>query len=181
MSGKVYEMRLPRAGWHALRWRFACRETTGPYPGIVSLTVLDELERPFFAGPPACQKRVVDSGFFWIQLAPERERWWLTAMFDENRRLVQFYFDITFGNILRPGGASLCPDAFVDVILEPDGEPRIVDLDELGAACRSGDITPARYARAAADAAETASRFRGRAGELEVLSRGWLEDLLPRL
>ncbi len=179
MPRKTYVMRRPR--WAADAFRFACMETDGPFPGIVSLTVLDALARPLTVETPRGRRRVVDSGYHWVQLAPRDERWWLTAMFDEERRLVQFYFDITFGNLLLPGGESRCPDAYLDVILEPDGETRIVDAAELAAAREAGELTQEEAIRAEADAAAVAACFSGRTAELESLCRSWMEELLPRL
>ena len=181
MAGKIYRMDLPRAGWQARRWRFAAMDADAPWPGAVSLTVLDELARPFYAGPREHRRRVVDSGFYWVQLAPAGERWWLTAMFDEHRRLVQFYFDVTLENRILPGGGSWCRDAWADVILEPDGETRVVDLDELEAAAGAGELTQADADRVRSDAYTLAEQFRGRAAELETLCRSWMEELLRKI
>lgn len=177
MPVKTYWMRSPR--WPASGNRFACREAGAPYPGAVSLTVLEDVAAPIAVKTEEGPLVIVADGFHWIQLAPRREAWWLTAMFDEKRRLVQFYFDITFENHILPDGGSWCRDAYLDVVLNRDGTARILDEEELAAAWMAGEITRGMYGKARRDAADVVSRFSGRAEELERLCRGYLEILLP--
>ena len=116
---------------------------------------------------------IVDNGFHWFQFAPQSERWWLTAMFDAAKRLIQFYFDITFENHILPGGESWCRDAYLDVVIDPDGRARLLDEDELAAALAAGAVTRRMHDQARDDAALVAAQFTGRAGELA--------DMVPRI
>ncbi len=179
MPVKIYRMRSPR--WPAAARRFACREAGAPYPGAVSLTVLGDVAAPVAVKTAQGPLVIVAEGFHWIQLAPRKERWWLTAMFDAQKRLVQFYFDVTFENRILPHGGSWCRDAYLDVVLDRDGTARILDEEELAAAFAAGEITRGMYEQARRDAAAVVSQFAGRAGALETLCRGYLDALLPCL
>ena len=181
MAPKIYWMARPRWPGAGCGFRaFACREVSAPCAGAVSLTVLDGMERPIVAKTPSGPLVVAADGFHWLQFAPRETCWWLTAMFDGKRRLVQFYFDVTFENHILPRGESWCRDAYLDVILEPDGTMRVLDADELEAALASGEITQAAYRHAHAVAASLLDQFSGRAAELETRCRAWLEMLAPR-
>ncbi len=88
--------------------------------------------------------RIVDNGYSWMQIAPEREHWWLTVMFDERWTIVQYYFDITLENILR-GRDSRFRDLFLDVAAIPEGKMELLDRDELDEALREHLITPEEH------------------------------------
>lgn len=180
MPGKRYWMSRPR--WPVAPpgfVHFACRDVTAPQEGVASLTVLSGIEKPLAVKTPEGPLVIVNNGFHWVQLAPRAKRWWLTAMFDGEKRLVQFYFDVTFENHILPHGGCWCRDAYLDVILNPDGSTRLLDEDELAAALATGEITRTEYDQACADAKAVMAQFTGHAGELETLCRGYLESLLP--
>lgn len=179
MPEKLYRMRGSR--WAARAARFAWTEAGTPFPGAASLTVLEGFAAPFSVRTPRGERVVVDNGYHWVQLAPRDERWWLTGMYDARRALVQFYFDVTFENRLLPDGESFLRDAYLDVVIEPDGEARILDREELAAAVEAGEVAPEEAARISEIAETLAARFSGRAEALDALCRGIMETLLPRL
>lgn len=116
---------------------------------------------------------IVDNGFHWFQFAPQSERWWLTAMFDAAKRLIQFYFDITFENHILPGGESWCRDAYLDVVIDPDGRARLLDEDELAAALAAG--------RRHAPYARSGTRRRGIGRGAVYRARRRIGDMVPRI
>lgn len=178
MPAKTYWMSRPRWPVEA-RW-FACMDVAAPQTGVASLTVLGGIKEPIAVQTPDGPLVIVADGYHWVQFAPRAERWWLTAMFDAEKRLVQFYFDITFQNHILPGGESWCHDAYIDVVLDPDGRARILDADELAAAFAAGEITRGMYGQALADASAVSARFAGRAAALETRCRAYLNALSPR-
>ena len=180
MPAKTYWMSSPR--WPAVPpgyLHFAYMDVQAPQDGVASLTVLSGVEKPLTAKTPDGPLVIVADGFHWVQFAPRRERWWLTAMFDAEKRLVQFYFDVTFENHILTGGGSWCRDAYIDVVLDPDGRVRILDEDELAGAFAAGEITSGMYDQAMSDASAVAAQFQGRADELETRCRRYLDALLP--
>lgn len=116
-------------------------------PAAAGLVVLSA-SSPVYAGRGEDRIKIVDEGFLWLQLAPEDGFFWLTAMYDEKARLVQFYFDITLGNHIRADGESWFTDAFVDVVITPGSPPRLLDADELAQARQEGILTAAQAAAA---------------------------------
>ena len=88
--------------------------------------------------------KIVDDGYCWLQVAPKNEHWWLTVMFDETGRLVQYYFDVTLENDVR-GADSTFIDLYLDVAAQPDGTLELMDQDELTPALAEGIITKEEY------------------------------------
>ncbi|MBE6936425.1 MAG: DUF402 domain-containing protein [Ruminococcaceae bacterium] len=181
MEQKCYHMREQR--WQSrgasIAW-FRAEETDTPWPGAVSLTVIGEMARPMIVPSPKGPITAVGPGFHWLQFAPRDEHWWLTAMYNERRELVQFYFDLTLENHILPHGDSWCEDAWLDLVIEPDGTAHLLDEEELAAARDAGAISFAGYEAVRNTAERLRRRYTGRAGELLALTRPWIEQLLPQ-
>ena len=122
-----------------LRRSFACAPfSAGDLSGEVALVRMEEVRAPLVVKHGETGVRVADAGFFWLEAAPRARHWWLTAALDENGGIVQYYFDITLENDIRPGGQSSFLDLFLDVVLSPGGDVYILDRDELAAALSAG-------------------------------------------
>ena len=125
-----------------LRRSFACAPfSAGDLSGEVALVRMEEVRAPLVVKHGETGVRVADAGFFWLEAAPRARHWWLTAALDENGGIVQYYFDITLENDIRPGGQSSFLDLFLDVVLTPGGDVYILDRDELAAALSAGEIS----------------------------------------
>lgn len=118
-----------------LRRSFACAPfSAGDLSGEVALVRMEEVRAPLVVKHGETGVRVADAGFFWLEAAPRARHWWLTAALDKNGGVVQYYFDITLENDIRPCGQSSFLDLFLDVVLTPGGDVYILDRDELAAA-----------------------------------------------
>ncbi len=84
---------------------------------------------------------ITDNGYYWLQYAPRGEHFWLTVMFDTQRQVVQYYFDITYLNEVYWDGTAYFFDLFLDIVVLPNGHQVLLDEDELLEAYQSGQIT----------------------------------------
>ena len=165
-----------------LRRSFACAPfSAGDLSGEVALVRMEEVRAPLVVKHGETGVRVADAGFFWLEAAPRARHWWLTAALDENGGIVQYYFDITLENDIRPGGGSSFLDLFLDVVLIPGGGVHTLDQDELDGALRAGEITPQQHALAVREAAALCRALPAREGELAAFCREWFERLRERL
>ena len=137
-----------RCGWpRVLSRSFVCEylpadKASNRPAGAVSLLQVSRVTGPsikFTGGKPYT---ITDSGYFWFQFAPNGDNIWLTAMFDPDLNLVQYYFDITYRNEIFSDGSACFFDLYLDLVLLPNGERYILDEDELLDAERAGHITP---------------------------------------
>ena len=165
-----------------LRRSFACAPfSAGDLSGEVALVRMEEVRAPLVVKHGETGVRVAGAGFFWLEAAPRARHWWLTAALDENGGIVQYYFDITLENDIRPGGQSSFLDLFLDVVLSPGGDVYILDRDELAAALSAGEISPAQYALALREAEALARALPAREGELAAFCRTWFARLREQL
>ena len=180
---QVYRKDIRRAHWRRVTRRaFACADFEAPgLSGEVALLRMDEVREPLLVQDGKAGTCIADTGFFWLQVAPRARHWWLTAAIKPDGGIVQYYFDITLENDIRPGGQSSFLDLFLDVVLSPGGDVYILDRDELAAALSAGEISPAQYALALREAEALARALPAREGELAAFCRTWFARLREQL
>jgi len=88
---------------------------------------------------------IADSGYGWLQLAPKDGHWWMTAMYTPEGRPVQYYFDVTGGNLLSDGKEAQFEDMYLDLVLHIDGTIEVLDRDELDIALENGTVSRKEY------------------------------------
>jgi predicted RNA-binding protein associated with RNAse of E/G family len=67
------------------------------------------------------------------------------AIYDDKKRIVEWYFDITRKNSIDENNNPYCDDLYLDVALMPDGHIVILDEDELQEAYNNEKITKNEY------------------------------------
>ena len=102
-------------------------------------------DRPFCVPCGDGSLVIADSGYAWLQLAPRAGHWWMTAMYAPNGTPVQYYFDVTAGNVLADGKDAWFEDWYLDLVLHTDGTVETLDADELRAALDAGAISQPQY------------------------------------
>ena len=146
------------------------------FRGHAGLMRILEVSRPFVR-----RVTLADAGYTWLQLAPRAGHWWLTAMYDPQGRLVQYYFDITWRNFLAPDGEPMFEDLYLDVVMQADGALLLLDRDELEAAFAAEEITSEQRTLALDELDALCARLRGREPEWRRLcarEKARLEALL---
>ena len=112
---------------------------------VVGLLILDEVNEPLILDNNIGNYKIVDNGYKWLQIAVEKENYWVTAMFDDSNNLIQIYFDITDCNVLDSN--PYFDDLFIDIVLYNDNL-YIIDQDELLDAYNEGVISSLQYDKA---------------------------------
>lgn len=144
---------------------------TGNLSGTVGILKIHEVSEPFAA--EVCGKMTIlaDAGITWIEILPENENWCLTAMYRQNSML-QFYFDVTLEN--ATGSPAYFFDLFLDVIVDPDGNTKLLDRDELDAALSEGVIDENQYKLSLKTAGKLLSAFPENLEKLDSFCKSFL-------
>ncbi len=98
-------------------------------------------------------KPFLASGYTWIEFYDYRKNNRLTAMYDENKQIVEWYFDVA--RKIGKDAKTNTPyedDLYLDVIFMPDGSSIVLDQDELEEAYKTNQITEEDYRKAIAEA-----------------------------
>ena len=104
--------------------------------GYVSMINVDELAEPIEIGG----KILADSHFTAISFMPIEDFWCLQAFYDADGNLIEWYIDINLENTVDSDGNPYYTDLYLDVVVYPDGEVKIIDEDELIEAFQAGII-----------------------------------------
>ena len=118
---------------------FVCGEREGK----ISLLKILQIREPFKRSYEGREVVLADAGYYWLQLAADRDRAWFTVMFDDKGRLVQIYVDVTDGNDAQAENPSF-EDLYLDYVVY-GGQVYELDRGELDAAFASGAISRAQY------------------------------------
>jgi predicted RNA-binding protein associated with RNAse of E/G family len=123
----------------------------GFFEGYVGLLRFDYVEKPITVSLNGISYDIIGKGIYWLQLAPLKEKWWMTGLYYPSGELKQFYFDITDGSFVDEKGEPSFYDLMLDVVALPDKSITVLDWDELDKALEDKFITPEQHAQSIAD------------------------------
>ncbi len=118
------------------------------YKGAAGLIRVNELEKPATIVYDTIPVKIIDKGYYWLQIAPEDQNYWITVMYNELEEIMQYYFDITDKNTILDNGESWFYDLMLDIVVLPDGKQFLLDEDELAQALSDNVITREQYDKA---------------------------------
>lgn len=108
----------------------------------ISVKKLIKVDEKFIIADNLC---VMDDGYYVLELVPKGENYAMRLFFDNNRKPLEYYFDICKNNGLDV--KTLVPfydDLYLDITVLDD-KVNILDKDELDQALIEGDITEEDY------------------------------------
>ena len=116
----------------------------GEWQGYVSLVKMGSVNRKLKAhyNPEIC---LCDDGYRGVIFLPDHETWCVTAIYNRNNEIVEWYFDITKKNGVDERDIPYFEDLYLDVIVAPDFSIHLIDEDELKEAFENGTITKEEY------------------------------------
>lgn len=88
---------------------------------------------------------VINNGYKLLQYVPLGENYTLTVFCDEENKIIQWYFDITYGNGIDDDGIPYYDDLYLDIVIFPPFEVHLVDKDELEEAVDKKKISNEQY------------------------------------
>lgn len=108
----------------------------------ISVKKLIKVDKKFIISNNLC---VMDDGYYVVEVVPKNENYAMRLFLDNNKKALEYYFDICKNNGLDP--ISLVPfydDLYLDITVL-DGKINILDEDELEEALDKKDITLEDY------------------------------------
>lgn len=120
--------------------------TTKTFNGTISLINIKEITNSISVTRPDNTKDcVLDLEYKWLGIYPKNENYCITVMYDNNWKLLQWYFDIANGTCKYENSVPYIEDLYLDVVLLPNGNHYILDEDELKQALSENKITLEQY------------------------------------
>lgn len=141
--------------------------------GYVSHINIVDVTSPGIIISDGAELCIADKGYERLIYLPDDQNWCLTVMFDDKRKIIEWYVDITKDNFIDENGTPCYDDLYLDIVLLPDGQIMVLDEDELLEAKEQKHITEADY-----DLAYHAYNKLLTGG---ILNRAYLSSLCDRL
>lgn len=161
-----------RAGWQRIAESafLVARVETAAFRGIVSLYTMLRVREPLYK--PVCGELtlIADDGFRWLQLYsadPEHQTRTVTATFDSENSLAQWYTDVCAGHGIDRAGIPWHDDLYLDLVANGRGAVEVIDGADLEVAYAAAVVGPAEYQLAWREAHRLAPLVR-RASLLEM-------------
>lgn len=88
---------------------------------------------------------VCDQGMKWLSILPQDDFYCITAMMNSDNDIAVWYIDMIASQGLDTDGIPYFDDLYLDLVVYPNGEIMVDDLDELEEALRQSDITQAQF------------------------------------
>ncbi|MED0985744.1 DUF402 domain-containing protein [Bacillus paramycoides] len=110
--------------------------------GVLGIKKVREPSYKEYKGKELC---IAGDEYTWMQYFINGKNFAITAMLDDQKKLVQYYIDVTKEYKIDERGLPYFDDLYLDVVLLPNGEIYVLDEDELEDAYSMGDITKEEY------------------------------------
>jgi predicted RNA-binding protein associated with RNAse of E/G family len=118
---------------------------SGPFEGYMTFLKILEVEHPLWMKNNNVDLCLADAGYVWVQHFPVNGRHTQTAMFDADGAAIQWYIDICKQYGINRNGIPWFDDLYLDIVVNPEGEFQLLDVDELEEARVKRVITMGEY------------------------------------
>ena len=120
---------------------------------------------------------IMDNNYKWLEFYDYKSKVKLTAIYDENNEIIEWYFDIA-RCIGKENNVPFEDDLYLDVVLRPNGETVLLDEDELKEAYQRMEITKEEYDEAYKIANELINKVKKNEVKVKEFTDKYLKELL---
>ena len=110
------------------------------FNGYLCYTKLDNIDEPLVVNNSLYDLCIIKNNYEWYQLFSLDRNYVLTIMIDENKNVIQWYFDISY-KIGLDNGVPYEMDMYLDLIITKEGNIIKMDEEELIDAYNKGELT----------------------------------------
>lgn len=112
------------------------------YIGLIDIKEVSKAQIWKFNGEDVV---VCDRGRKWLSILPRNDWYCITAMMDEEGKILSWYIDMIAEQGVDADGVPYFDDLYLDLVVYPDGTIVVDDMDELEEALSKKDITQEQF------------------------------------
>ena len=117
-------------------------ELLNGYIGLIDIKEVSKAQIWKFNGEDIV---VCDKGRKWLSILPQNDWYCITAMMDEDGKVLLWYIDMIAKQGVDVDGVPYFDDLYLDLVVYPDGKIIVDDMDELEEALSKKDITQEQF------------------------------------
>ena len=122
-------------------------------------------------------KCIMDNNYKWLEFYDYSSKVKLTAIYDENSEIIEWYFDIA-REIGKENGIPYEDDLYLDVVVIPSGEVILLDEDELKEAYNKREMTKEEFENAYKEAEQLMNKLKNNKDKLKEYTDKYLFQML---
>ncbi len=123
---------------------------------------------------------ILNNNYKWLQFYDYSCKNCLTAMYNDNNEIVEWYFDIS-KEIGKENDMPYEDDMYLDVVLLPNGKITLLDEDELEDALNQEKITKQEFEEAYQEANRLMEQIKDKADKLKEFTDKYLAIMLQKI
>ncbi len=100
------------------------------FQGYICYVKIKNVSKPLIVNNGVTELCIKNNNYEWYELYPDNGHYALTIMYDNNKELIEWYFDIS-KEIGLEKGIPYEDDLYLDMVITPKGEEKVIDEDEL--------------------------------------------------
>lgn len=145
------------------------------FKGDIALIKFNKMSKPFIIE----EKNIcmANDNYFWLEFYDYSKRYKLTAMYNDKKEIVEWYFDIA-RKIGKENGIPYEDDLYLDVIVTPEGKVFLIDENDLEKAYEKYEVTKGDYDMAYETANNLIKNLKGNMEKLKKFTNEYLEKML---
>ena len=109
------------------------------FKGYVCNIKINNISKPLVVKNGIGEVCIKDNNYEWFEVYPDNANYAITIMFDDNKNLIEWYFDIA-KEVGIENNIPYEDDLYLDMIIMPNGKKIVLDEDELIEALNQGKI-----------------------------------------
>ena len=118
-------------------------------------------------------KCIMDNNYKWLEFYDYSSKSKLTAIYDENDKIIEWYFDIA-REIGKDNGIPYEDDLYLDVVVTPSGDIILLDEDELKEAFNRREMTEEEFENAYKEAEQLMNKLKNNKDKLKEYTDKYL-------
>ena len=122
-------------------------------------------------------KCILDNNYKWLEFYNYDSRIKLTAIYNENNEIIEWYFDVA-REIGKENGVPYEDDLYLDVVVTPSGDVILLDEDELKEAFDKKEMTKEEYDEAYKIANDLMGKLKDNKDKLQEYTDKYLNEFL---
>ena len=146
------------------------------FNGYICLVKMKNVKKPWIVKDDELEDCILDENYEWLEIYPDNEKYAITAMFDDNNNLIEWYFDMIKTNGVE-NGVPYIYDLYLDLVIKSNGKEVVLDEDELKEALNNRDISKNDFNMAYKTMKKIQDKYRNNLRELIELTNKLYKEL----
>ena len=145
------------------------------FVGDVALIKFNKMNKPYMI--ENINLCMANDNYKWLEFYDYNKKYRLTAMYNENNEIIEWYFDIA-RKIGKEKGMPYEDDLYLDVVLTPEGDIKLLDEYELKNSFDRFEVNKSDYEMAYNEAKQLMNKLQNNKDTLKILTDKYLKEML---